>query len=217
MRGAALGSGIVHVMVLALLFAVRAGAPQIVPGPDVVQVALLDPSALKPPPAAPAKPPAPEVAPAALEPTDETGVRITPPKPKRKPVHSEKPEEPGPVPVALPYAPAGPPGLKGEVAVDAGNFEFTYYLLLVRNRVSQNWAPPTGLAAGGQRVRSVVYFRVARDGSVSAMAVESASGVEFFDRSALRAVLLSAPLPPLPLGYAGSDLGIHFGFEYAAP
>ena len=22
------------------------------------------------------------------------------------------------------------------------------------------------------------------------------------------------PLPPLPLGYAGADLGIHFGFEY---
>jgi hypothetical protein len=33
----------------------------------------------------------------------------------------------------------------------------------------------------------------------------------------VRAVTISVPLPPLPLGYAGSDLGVHFGFEYAAP
>ncbi len=70
---------------------------------------------------------------------------------------------------------------------------------------------------GGQPVRAVVYFRVSRDGGVSAIRLESPSGVEFFDRSALRAIALSAPLPPLPLGFAGSDLGIHFGFEYAAP
>jgi hypothetical protein len=27
-------------------------------------------------------------------------------------------------------------------------------------------------------------------------------------------VTITEQLPPLPLGYAGSDLGIHFGFEY---
>ena len=30
-------------------------------------------------------------------------------------------------------------------------------------------------------------------------------------------VTVSDPLPPLPLGFPGSDLGIHFGFEYARP
>ena len=44
-----------------------------------------------------------------------------------------------------------------------------------------------------------------------------ASGYEFFDRSALRAILISDPLPPLPVGYTGSDLGVHFGFEFVAP
>ena len=66
-------------------------------------------------------------------------------------------------------------------------------------------------------MQCVVFFHVARGGSVSAIRLETGSGVEFFDRAALRAVSLSDPLPPLPLGFPGSDLGIHFGFEYARP
>jgi hypothetical protein len=49
------------------------------------------------------------------------------------------------------------------------------------------------------------------------IALESSSGAEFFDRSATRAVTISNPLPPLPLGWTGGDLGVHFGFEYEAP
>jgi TonB family protein len=215
MRGAVVGSGAAHVAVLALLFAVRSGSRLIVPGPDVVQVALIDPGALAPPPAPAA--PARVEQPVALPPTDAVGIKLAPPKVRKKSVEKQKAAEEPPPPAELPYAAAGPAGLKGQVAVDAGNFEFTYYLLLVRNRVASGWSPPTGLMSGGQPVRAVVYFRVSRDGGVSAIRLESASGVEFFDRSALRAIALSAPLPPLPLGFAGSDLGIHFGFEYAAP
>jgi protein TonB len=117
----------------------------------------------------------------------------------------------------LPAAPAGPAGLTGEVAVDTGDFEFTYYLLLVRNRVAENWSPPTGLAMRGQPVHAVVRFRITREGEVTGAVIERASGMEFFDHSALRAVMVSDPLPPLPLGFTGEDLGVHFGFEYAAP
>lgn len=216
MRGAVIGSGLLHVVVLVFLFAVRGGAAHIVPGPDVVQVALLDPAALAPAPAPPAAP-APESKPVELRALDDTGIKLTPPRPKRKAIETPKTEPQREAPAALPYAPAGAAGLKGQIAVDSGNFEFTYYLLLVRNRIAQNWSPPGGFASGGQPVHAVIYFRVARDGSVSAVRAESASGFEFFDRSALRAVLLSSPLPPLPLGYPDSDLGIHFGFEYSVP
>jgi UDP-2,3-diacylglucosamine pyrophosphatase LpxH len=37
---------------------------------------------------------------------------------------------------------------------------------------------------------------------------------ECFDRSALRAVTISDPLPPLPDGFGGSELGVHFGFDW---
>jgi hypothetical protein len=29
--------------------------------------------------------------------------------------------------------------------------------------------------------------------------------------------VLSDPLPPLPLGFPGSELGVHFGFDWEAP
>lgn len=216
MRIAVIASSTAHLVILALMFAVATGTPQIVPGPDVVTVALISPQSVSPPPAPPEKP-APEKPTESLKPTDETGVRLAPVKPVRKPAEKPEKREPEPATTVLPAAPVGPSGLRGEVAVEAGNFEFTYYLLLVRNRVAENWSPPAGLVTRGEPVKAVVYFVIDREGEVTGTRLETASGAEFFDRSALRAVVLSAPMPRLPLGYGGSELGIHFGFEYASP
>ena len=53
-------------------------------------------------------------------------------------------------------------------------------------------------------------------GAVSAVRLENGSGSEFFDRAGVRAVMVSQ-LPPLPLGFGGGNLGVHFGFEWEAP
>ena len=66
-------------------------------------------------------------------------------------------------------------------------------------------------------METVVYFRIVRDGGIGSLRLETTSGYEFFDRSAVRAIQLSDPLPPLPLGYSGGDLGVHFGFQFLAP
>lgn len=218
-RNSLVGSSIAHALVLVGVFAVRQGEPLIVPGPDVVQVSLLEPGAMPrvTPAAAPAAPEKASMKVPDIKPVDDEGVKIAPPK-KPAPKAATPREEAAPLPAApaLPYARVGSAGLSGAVAVDARDFEFTYYLMLIRNKVALNWSPPTGLSAG-RPARAVVYFRVARNGNVSAIRLESGSGAEFFDRAALRAVTLSDPLPPLPLGFPGSDLGIHFGFEYARP
>jgi TonB family protein len=216
-RGAVLGSGAVHLGLLAALFVVRAPTGMIVGGPDVVQVALLEPTALQAtPPRAPAAVKS-EPSLAEIPPEKDTGVKLAPAKRETKKPEAQRPEaQQSTEAPALPYAPVGTAGLRGQVSVEAGNFEFTYYLLLVRNQVARNWTPPAGLAVG-RATRAVVYFRVRRGGELSAVRLESSSGIEFFDRSALRAVVLCDPLPPLPLGFPGPDLGIHFGFEYAAP
>jgi len=117
----------------------------------------------------------------------------------------------------LPSASVGSAGLKGDVSLDVHDFAFTYYLVLVRNKIAANWEPPAGLATGGRPVRTVVYFRISRGGEVTGVQLESASGLEFFDRSAVRAVTISDPLPHLPLGFDGSDLGVHFGFDWETP
>jgi TonB family protein len=214
-RSSVIGSGIVHLAILLALFAVRTVRPLVVPGPEVVQVSLLEPTAT---PATPVAAPPVETPPQTetVQPTEDTGVKVTPDPPKKPP--KPKKEEPEQAPAqALPYASVGNAGLQGAVAVDAADFEFTYYLVLIRNRIATNWAPPAGLSSGGQPMRAVVFFRIARDGTVSDTRIESASPVDFFDRSALRAVQLSDPMPPLPLGYTRGDLGVHFGFEYVAP
>jgi len=111
-------------------------------------------------------------------------------------------------------ATVGGTGLAADVGVDDADFEFTYYLIALRNRIGQNWSAPAGLVTSGKPVRAVVYFRVARNGAVAEPKLEESSGIAFFDQSALRAVLISNPVPPLPLGFGGSSLGVHFAFEF---
>ena len=222
MRNSVLASAFVHLLIAIGIFAVPR-MRVIVPGPDVVQVALIDPSTAPPEPAPTPAAPAP--------PPQEEGIRIEPQKKTTKtaPVKPEpprpeppKPQPPTPAPpsskatIALPSARVGPAGLRGEVGVDNENFEFAYYLALVRDRIAQNWSPPGGIASG-QTVKSVVYFRIARGGGVTGIRLETPSGVDFFDRAGVRAVMLSDPMPPLPLGFGGGELGVHFGFEWEAP
>lgn len=218
MRASIVGSGLFHLALLVALFYVRSPVSLVVPGPETVQVALVDPTALTP-----ATPPAPEPEPTppkieAVKPVDDTGVKLAP-EPPRKKKKPEKDVEPPPqreMP-ALPSARVGSAGLQGDLSLDVHDFAFTYYLVLVRNTIAANWAPPAGVATGGRRVRTVVFFRIARDGQVSGVRLEEGSSLEFFDRSALRAVTISDPLPPLPLGFGGGELGVHFGFDWEAP
>ena len=224
MKGTLAGSAAIHVALLSGLLFVPSRQAVVVPGPDVVQVALVGEPA-------PAPPPQPVVKPTDTVTPDETqGVQIQKPRAKPKPVVKQAPQPPEPAPKAPPteqpapslpasqrtvlaYAPVAT-GVSGQVAVDDANFEFAYYLQMVRSQISANWTPPSGAATGA---RSEVYFRVSRSGALSALRIDVTSGNGIFDQSALRAVVITQQLPPLPLGYSGADLGIHFGFEYTGP
>jgi len=102
----------------------------------------------------------------------------------------------------------------GPVRVEAEDFPFAYYLALIENRVGGNWAPPKGLVAKGKPPTATVRFEVLRDGRIRNPHVTVPSGLSFFDLSALRAVLDSEPLPPLPDAFAGERLGVNFVFRY---
>ena len=220
MRGALAGSGAAHVLIVTALLIVRHASPLHVATTDVVQVSLADPTtmaAVTPP--QPAPQPVVEKRDAEIAPEEAEGVKLQKPK-KPEPKKQEPVKDTAPPPLAahpaLPLTQIGSSGLSGQMSVDQGDFAFTSYLVLVRNKVAQNWTAPGGLSSGG-KVRCIVYFHISRDGRVTAVQLEQPSGVEFFDRSAQRAVALADPLPPLPLGFPGSDLGVHFGFEYQQP
>lgn len=204
------GSVVAHVAVLVGLFAVFPSARARTPA--TMDVRLLSGTPAQSPPQV--TPPEPEKPSAQLEPektpnrpTDEV-IKI-PKKTKDKPTPSRQPME-----NTTGAATVGSSGLSAEVGVDDANFEFTYYLIALRNKIGENWSASGSSAPAGQPVRAVVYFRIKRDGGVTDARVEQSSGIAFFDQSALRAVTISSPVPPLPLGFTGPTLGVHFAFEF---
>ena len=93
--------------------------------------------------------------------------------------------------------------------LDVADFCCPDYLVLMVQRVRSNWvsrAEVPGIA--------VVKFTIQRDGTVSGAEVEKSSGFTALDIAALRAVLSSRQLPPLPAAYPNPFLGLHLSFEY---
>lgn len=101
----------------------------------------------------------------------------------------------------------------GSMTLDASYFPYVYYLQSVRDKIARNWFPPFGVVTRGESKSLMVYFKIEKQGSIFDADVETSSGDSLLDQSALRAVLVSNPFPPLPFGYTDQALGIHFRFE----
>jgi len=85
---------------------------------------------------------------------------------------------------------------------------YGYYLAIIRERVGSNWQWPST----GKRCKAMVYFRILEDGRVEDLKIEKSSGDPLYDQSALRAVMLSVPFPPLPEELSKKGLRVHFEF-----
>ena len=101
-----------------------------------------------------------------------------------------------------------------EIGVDGPISAYSYYLLVVRDKIARYWSPPSGVVSGGKDISSIVKFRIDRRGRITASYVEEPSGIGVFDQAGLRAVAQADPLPPLPQDYEGDWLGIHLRFVY---
>lgn len=93
--------------------------------------------------------------------------------------------------------------------LDAPYFPFNYYLTQVLSFISSNWyKPPVS-----DETYCVIYFVISKSGRIIDAKVEKSSENSVFDRAALRAVLASNPLPPLPYDFYEDKLGIHLRFQ----
>jgi TonB family protein len=90
-----------------------------------------------------------------------------------------------------------------------GEFPYSTYLERMKTLIGQHWYRPQ--AAPG--ITTIVHFVIERDGTVRDARSKSESGNAAFDRAALRAILDSSPLPPLPFGYSGAKIGVHLTFK----
>ena len=57
-------------------------------------------------------------------------------------------------------------------------------------------------------------FTIQRDGTIADAQVEKSSGYTTLDIAALRAVVGTRQLQPLPAAYTNPSLGLHLTFEY---
>lgn len=104
---------------------------------------------------------------------------------------------------------SGPGGAFGE--------RYPWYVEAVRRKISSNWLQSTIDPRVHWAPRVVVTFQILRNGSIVNTEIVRSSGNDSVDRSALRAVLNSNPLEPLPSGYSGSYVQVEFWFDFRRP
>jgi protein TonB len=139
------------------------------------------------------------------------------PEPRRRRVETAPAATPPPASEAQAAAPdeaepaEQPRGKSTQVSADEPEFvRFAYYQVAMRNKISSQWSPPRASEA----LVCTVHFRIVRSGAVVAARVVESSGLAFFDHTALRAVIESSPLPPLPAEFPGDVVGVTFEFAY---
>lgn len=137
---------------------------------------------------------------------------------KEKPVYADN---------AVPYGQGGQPSMSytqivsgaGEGGMsfgEGGDFgqRYGWYVASVRNRISGNWLLSTISPNILRAPRLYMTFTILRDGTVTDVEITQSSGLPEVDRSALRAVLASNPLPPLPPDYAGNRVKVNLYFDF---
>lgn len=101
-------------------------------------------------------------------------------------------------------------------AVDIRKFPYEWYLRIMEDRIYRNWDTLSVNFFTDRPVHVTVHFKVDRQGKVGNLYIEQSSLNDTIDISAMDAVKLSSPLPPLPPGYKEDVLEVHFGFRLEA-
>jgi len=116
-------------------------------------------------------------------------------------------------PEAAPPEPALLPTSSEPTAAETDKpFPFAWYLTLIEGRISRHWNPrQLGFRDRAERTCKVHFF-IERSGAISRVTLVQGSGVQLFDREALRAVQAAHPLPKLPAKFAARSLGVTFYF-----
>ena len=132
---------------------------------------------------------------------------------------------------AVPYGQGGAPSLPyssfavnngpsqggmGFSGPGGGDFagRFPSYVDAVRNRISSNWLQSTVDPTVRWAPRAMFTFQVLKDGSVTNVQMTQSSGNRSVDNSALRAILSSSPVSPLPSNYSGNSVTVEFYFDF---
>jgi TonB family protein len=94
-------------------------------------------------------------------------------------------------------------------SLDVADFCCPEYIATMVMRIRSTWNQNQG--ASGQ---TLVKFTIQRDGRLTNAEIERASGTTPLDLAALRAVVTTRTLPPLPDAFPNPTLTVHLNFQY---
>jgi TonB family protein len=155
---------------------------------------------------------------------------------KKQPAKAKKEPERLEAKKFIPEAPKGPgqgpaggegkPGkVVGPIAVEGGvDFPYQWYLEMLRRKIHDRWTLPSREFRNNPKV--VIRFQIDRMGRIRDVKVDDkggssgkdgSSGMWDLDQSAMRAVIEANPVPPLPAGFPGDSLGVHYTFAPEKP
>jgi TonB family protein len=105
-------------------------------------------------------------------------------------------------------------GVATETGVTVGSTDpaLAYYFVLIQDKITGNWTPPK--MTPGTTASVGISLKILRSGQVRNLAIGSSSGDRLLDDSAIRAVNLSSPLPPLPPLYKAEALSLELHFTF---
>lgn len=100
-------------------------------------------------------------------------------------------------------------GVGSGSSIDVKDFCCPEYITTMVTMIRRAWNPNQGVAG-----ETLIKFTIFRDGSMRNAEIERSSGNPILDNAALRAVLQTRSLPPLPDGFPGATLPVHLNFQY---
>ncbi len=95
-----------------------------------------------------------------------------------------------------------------------GNFPYSYYVEILKSKITSTWYNPLSSSGISGKFLSVVYFRIFRNGTVGKLKMIRKSGNKYYDLSTIRVIKEVVPFPPLPSDYPDLYLGVYFEFEW---
>ena len=97
-----------------------------------------------------------------------------------------------------------------EASQDEPDEIFRDYMKTLQTSIKKNWNPPQGDTSR----QVVLFFKIAKDGSLKNYSVLQSSGNNDTDEAAIKALKAAAPFEPLPEEYNKDDIDIQFTFDY---
>jgi protein TonB len=100
-------------------------------------------------------------------------------------------------------------GVGSGSTLDVADFCCPDYIAQMVEKVRANWNARAEVPG-----QVLIKYTIQRDGTLTGAEVERSSGYTALDINALRAVVGTRQLTPLPAGYPNPTLGVHLSFDY---